>query len=479
MRRGRGLRSLRAFGVALTACGAPGGGDSGARTDALSDRGADAGSTDSGSPNDVLVATDSGSRDDGGDAAAPTCAIPSILDGFVARRTLHVSMSGNDSADGLTPTSAWATLAHASALQPGDEVRIEPGTYACPALDSVHGTAALPVHFVAAGAPRSAILDCTAGGMFLTNLQYVAFDALEVRHSPDGHCINLNSGGAPFRNLSEHVLFINLAVHDCLLSGIKSSQAFEIDIRNSEISHNTAAGNPLIDWVAVHDGRIVGNDIHDGADIGAQVKGGAYNCVIESNRIHDVADAAIQLGESTGTGFYLPSYTDWEASRSSAVNNLLYGSLRAGIAVQGCDACLVAHNTMWANAPAFYVRGLPTQNQSGATINDTGLVLVNNIFASRLPGNVPLNIVPPSDAILDQGYNLYFSPGGIIAGRYSDTPIAGSGNLVDSDPRFVDPTAPDLHLGTGSPALGAARATPTVMRTFGGACRVGNDLGAW
>jgi hypothetical protein len=238
------------------------------------------------------------------------------------------------------------------------------------------------------------------------------------------------------------------------------------------------AGNPLIDFAGDHDMRVIGCDIHDGASIGVQFKGGAYDCLAEGNRIHDVADTAIQLGEATGTQFYLPGYTDWEAQGSIAANNLLYGTMRAGVAVQGCNQCIVAHNTVWATAPAFFVRGLGTTNGTGAAISDVGLVLLDNVFAATTVP-IPLNIVPPNDMGLDQGYNLYYSPAGKIAGAYSDTAIGGQGNLVDVDPQFASTATPDLHLSPGSPAVGVATPVPQVTRDFTGACRTDGDLGAW
>jgi parallel beta-helix repeat protein len=420
--------------------------------------------TSPGGPSDA--ASDTQSTLDGGDAGATndasSCALPpSILDGFAPKRTLHVATTGNDTNDGLTTSTAWASLNHASALQPGDEVRVAAGTYPCPALASLAGNATAPIHFVADGAARSAVLDCAAGGVFLTNLQYVAFDGFEIRNATSGHCINLNSGaGPPYANLSEHVLFVNDYVHDCNLSAIKSSQAFQIEVRTSEIAKNVTAGNPLIDFVAVHDAHILGNDIHDSVSIGVQTKGGAYNCLIEGNRIHDVADTAVQLGEATGMTFFLPGYTDWEAQGSIAANNLLYGNLHAGIAVQGCNQCVVAHNTVWATGAAFFVRGLSTTNGTGASINDVGLVLEDNTG-------------------LVQGYNLYFATSGPITGHYSDTPIAGLGNIVDVNPRFVSTTTPDLHLAAGSPAIGVATPIAQVTRDFTGACRQNANLGAW
>jgi hypothetical protein len=418
----------------------------------------------------------------GGDAATNSCAFPpSILEGFVAKRTLYAAPTGNDASDGLTSATAWATLAHSAALEPGDEIRVAPGTYTCPLFGPIAGTAAAPVHFVAAGTARSAVLDCGGtGSILMQNLQYVAFDGFEIRNAPAGaHCINLFSGsGPPFANLTQHVLFINDYVHGCGLSAIKSSQSFEVEVRDSEIADNVTAGNPLIDFAGDHHMRVLDCDIHDSVSIGVQVKGGAYDCLIEGNRIHDVADSAIQLGEATGMQFFLPGYTDWEAQGSIAANNLLYGKMHAGVAVQGCNQCVVAHNTIWATAPAFFVRGLSTTNGLGATISDVGLVLVDNVFAATTVP-IPLNIVPPNDMSFVQGHNLYFSPAGKIAGAYSDTPIGGQGNLVDVDPQFMGTNTPDLHLATGSPAIGAAITVPQVTRDFAGACRADADLGAW
>ena len=457
------------------ACGSSAGGSGGSTSSGSGGAGAGTTSSQGGGSNGGH------GQGGGGGAGGDKCALPpSILEGFVAKRTLHVAPSGDDGNDGLSAAKAWATLAHSAALQPGDEVQVAAGTYSCPLLGPIAGTAAHPIHFVAAGAPKSAVLDCGgSGSILMQNLQYVAFDGFEIRNGMSGHCINLFSGsGPPYANLTEHVLFIRDYVHDCGLSAIKSSQSFEVEVRDSEIAKNVTAGNPLIDFAGDHDMRVIGCDVHDSVSIGVQFKGGAYDCLAEGNRIHDVADSAIQLGEATGMPYYLPGYTDWEAQASVAANNLLYGNMRAGIAVQGCNQCVVAHNTMWATAPAFFVRGLSTTNGNGDSISDVGLVLVDNIFAgTTVP--IPLNIVPPNDMGLDQGHNLYFSTGGMIAGQYSDTPIAGMGNLVDVDPKFVDAMTPDLHLSPGSPAIGKAIAVQGVTRDFSGACRTDGDLGAW
>src|SRR5262249_45085686 len=154
------------------------------------------------------------------------------------------------------------------------------------------------------------------------------------------------------------------------------------------------------------------------------------------------------------------------------------GKMRSGVAVQGCNQCVVVHNTMWATGPSFFVRALSTTNGQGAAISTVGLVLLDNVFASDVVP-IPLNIPPPNAIGLDQGYNLYFATGGKVAGMYSDTPIGGMGNIVDADPLFVSVTTPDLHLMSGSPAIGKATPVPGVRRDFTGACRTDDDLGAY
>ncbi len=427
-----------------------------------------------------------GGRTDGSFEAGPdgssSCGFASILDGFVAKRVLYVAPGGNDSNDGMSSATAWATLAHSAALKPGDEVRVATGSYPCPVLGPIAGAAGSPVHFVSTDGPRKAKLDCTAGGAFMTNLQYVAFDGFEIAGSPAGsHCINLNSGGGPpFQNLSAHDLFVHVYIHDCSLSALKVSQAFDIDLVQSEVANNTTAGNPLVDYVAVHDSTFLQNLVHDGVDVGLQMKGGAYDCVMDGNVIYDAGSNAINMGQSTGQTFFLPNYGDWEASHSIVENNVITGTIAQGaIAVWGCDACIVAHNTVWTTSAAEFVRGLSTTNSTGAAIDDTGLLVEDNIFASQNEP-IPLNITGSNNAGLVQGYNLYYSPAGNIGSMYSDTPIGGAGNLVDRNPQFVSAAPPlDVHLAQGSPAIGVATPVASVTGTADGGCTPNPNLGAY
>src|ERR1700722_5470948 len=165
---------MRAPGLVLTGvfvcgCGSSGSGAAGDAGERPQDSSmVEASSTADGAPSDAGTSACEAGCDAAPDGA--TCGYGTILDGFVPKRVLYVTPTGSDSNGGNSVSNAWATLAHAPALQPGDEIRVATGSYPCPVLATLAGTAAAPIHFVASDGPRTAKLDCSAGGMFLTNL---------------------------------------------------------------------------------------------------------------------------------------------------------------------------------------------------------------------------------------------------------------------------------------------------------------------
>ena len=178
--------------------------------------------------------------------------------------------------------------------------------------------------------------------------------------------------------------------------------------------------------MAVHDSLFFQNLVHDGVDVGLQMKGGAYNCVMDGNVIYDAGSNAINMGQSTGQTFYLPNYGDWEASHSIVENNVISGTIAEGaIAVWGCDTCTVAHNTVWATSALELIRGLSTTNSMDAAVDDTDLVVEDNILAAQNLPN-PLNITSGNATGLVQGYNLYYSTRAARRPRTATRPSAAA-----------------------------------------------------
>ena len=88
--------------------------------------------------------------------------IPAVILGLLASGALPAGLAaatlyvdgpkGSDSANGLTPATAWRTIQRAAnVVNPGDLVSIQPGVYAESVTITRPGTAALPITFRAAG----------------------------------------------------------------------------------------------------------------------------------------------------------------------------------------------------------------------------------------------------------------------------------------------------------------------------------------
>lgn len=425
------------------------------------------------------------------DAASPTaCEAPTILDGFAPTRVLHLSPTGDDANDGLSADHAWRSLAHASTLLPGDEVRIAAGTYSCGVyVVGLHGTAAHPIVFRSVDGPHAARFDCAGGGgLQFQSVEYLAFDGLEIANAGSGHAFHVHSGDMPVTFRSNHVLVTHCSFHDAMLSAIKASQSTDLDIIDCDLgwtSPGAAVGGQGIDFVAVDHSRILRNHIHDVlGNVSVQVKGGSTDVLVDGNVISNT-DVGINLGQSTGPQFFLPTNATWEAQRAYATNNVVFGHTRVGLNAEGCLDCLMANNTLALIDPGQPLRALTGGvgiDAVGVTESHTsGLRLIGNLvyMTGATPGAL-LNFTPDNVAGLVQSHNLFFHTGSAIGVLYSDTPVGGpaTGTLVDRDPLLASPSTGDVALGAGSPAIAASVPVPEVRTDATGACRTSWNIGA-
>jgi hypothetical protein len=191
---------------------------------------------------------------------------------------------------------------------------------------------------------------------------------------------------------------------------------------------------------------------------GIYVDGGT-NILIERNIVHH-----------TNLGIELASeHRGKNTSYITLRNNFLYANTQAGIAFGGYDTrrgstenCVIVNNTLYNNF---------TQGDWGAELYiqyDTRNNIVKNnlIFANSFRRYIESWSAVMTGNVVDR--NLYFATGGGTAGTwiwqgttYStfDAYRAASGNdgtgLIGSDPLLLNPTAGDLHINTGSPAINA------------------------
>ncbi len=194
---------------------------------------------------------------------------------------------------------------------------------------------------------------------------------------------------------------------------------------------------------------------------GIYVDGGT-RILIEQNVMHDV-DFGIELASE---------HKDRATSYITARNNLIYHSHTAGVSIGGYDPqrghtehCTVVNNTLYDN----------DTSATGSGEFQMQWNMADNIFENNIVYAGPRCLILLNKSQLDKhhppaviDHNLYYCASGAQASTWAgaSTTVTGFDKYVEStgndshshfsDPRFVDPSKNDFHLGSDSPALAAA-----------------------
>jgi uncharacterized protein YjdB len=340
----------------------------------------------------------------------------------------YVDPAGNDGNAG-TRTAPWRTIQHAADVaSPGDTVIVNNGVYTGGTnvvTITRSGTAAAWLVFRAANR-WGAIIDGQnfASSMgFSINGNYIRVEGFEVRYTS-------RVGIEPYGGRED------------------------------------IAGN--------HDIIVTQNHVHDIGHICTGSSGGivgiaAYsdNLTIERNVIHDIG----RLGP--GENGCTPPNAYWQNHDHGIYN--------------GVGNNVVIRNNVFYNL----THGWAIQRYNGAGSVTTGLTIVNNTFGFPNPWRDGQIIIgtPTNNVVIAN--NLFYQPttagvwfdgsnGGTLVGNISTNTIQTggsgltmSGNLVNTNPLFVNATAFNFHLTASSPARGLGVATWCPAVDFDGVARTG------
>ena len=308
---------------------------------------------------------------------------------------LWVKNGGSDSADGLSPATAWATLGHAAGVvNPGDTVHVLDGSYQGFDLRR-SGTAGSPVTFNAEGSNVRITADngTTTDGINVENADHVVIDGFIV----DGR----TRAGIRVA-VSQFVTVENCHAGNNGRWGIFSGFADDLTIENNEAHHSQAehgiyvsnsGDRPVIRRNVVHDNHA--NGIHMNGDLGQGGDGLISGALVERNVIYG-------NGVGGGSGINMDGVTD-----SVVQNNLLYDNHASGVSLYRIDGAtgskrnVVVNNTIVNAADARWCVNI----NNGSTDN----TVLNNILYTYHSFRGAVTVDSSSRPGLTSDYNAVIS----------------------------------------------------------------------
>jgi parallel beta-helix repeat protein len=361
----------------------------------------------------------------------------------------YVSETGNNSNNGLTPQTAFATLQFAADLvSAGDSVLVLQGNYV--GFDiRTEGTQNLPIVFKAI--ESIVVIDernsVTPDGINIENTYWVVIDGFEVKDQPRA---GIRAA------VSDFITIKNNYCHNNYRWGIFTGFTDDLTLENNTCSYSedehgiyvsNSSDRPIIR--SNHSFNNNGCGIHMNGDISMGGDGIISNAIVEGNIIHD-------NGYGGGSAINMDGVQD-----SEIFNNLIYNNHATGIAMYQIDGGDASKNNKVYNNTVI-------QPSDGRwcliSVNgSTGNTLYNNILINHHSFRGSIAIDPASSTGFVSDFN-------ILVNRLSDDD--GNSNMtltqwqsmgydthsMIADPEnqiFVDHTNGNFHLLQNAQAVDA------------------------
>ena len=377
--------------------------------------------------------------------------------------TLYLSPTGSDEQGDGTRRAPFRTLARAlQQARPGLRVTLLAGVY--PALGQftdLHGTAAAPIRI---DGEAGAVVDVAGGtvALHLRDPRHVVLEGLEIRNSAV-HGLNIDDAGS-FDSPASHVIVRALRLraigsggnNDCLkLSGVDRFLVERTSFEGCRMGEG-------IDMVGCHDGVVANNRFAGIPGTAVQAKGGSADVLIHGNTFHAIGRHAVNLGGSTNPAVVRPASATFEGARIRVVANVIEDSGAAAVAFEGCDDCLVAHNTVV--RPGRWVARILAGSRDTYTVPSRRGRFVNNLVWFRASDLAAVVDLGPGTEPTTFGFaaNLWFAEDrpGFDGPVYPPGVPPERGGVIQRDPGFVNMQGRDYRLARHSPAARRGLALP-------------------
>lgn len=436
--------------------------------------------------------------------------------GHAGAATWYVSPTGNDGHPGSLSQPFKTIPVAISAAVPGDVIELRGGNYASAEIriNKSHLTLrSYPGEWAVISAPLNVedIASCiwydnpdvTGGTLERLEIKGGYYYGVSFETNWDWGLPAAQRRGAS--DITIHQCRIHSTGRDCvkIKPGCSNIHIISCELYASGIGpSNTAAnGGPNaegIDNVNGH-GMVVRHCyIHHVSTTGVYVKGGAKDCIVESNFIAHTGEAGILLGFYTDAEFFdgdgsNPAY--YECQYSLARNNIVFSTGGAGIGLFAARDCAVYHNTVLTASPQFHAPLFLSKGEIWINDNTTltpanyNVQIFNNIIADQSGnGDEDYTVQLREGALTGTNVferNIYHKASG--PAKFEDgvnwparsfsqwqSQFGFDASSMESNP-MLDA---QYHLQASSPAINAALASPATHDYDGQPRDAANDIGA-
>lgn len=337
-----------------------------------------------------------GSDTNPGTAAAPFATLQKAADTVVAGDTITVARGHYDGfrigmvAGHLGTVDNWIRMQPA----PGAAVKVGPNN-----PNSTQAT----IMFRPA--------QCNAADPSTCPSAYWIVDGFEVLGGTTDHVVKFETGYAKL---------LNNKLHTSTNDIVKLARfADQVEIRGNEIYNQGGGNRHAIDIVGANDTVVARNYIHDINGVGIYTKGNAHNTLIEHNRVENVTDRAIMLGQQIDTRFLREtSGPRYESYDTIVRNNVVVNSGGACLATASSLNVRMHNNSCYNAGYSTNHAAIFVSNESAIGTAGKNVYIQNNIIHTTQPDGRAVKVGPNAmedDRTLFIDYNIYYNPNGPVS----------------------------------------------------------------